>query len=71
MAAQAGNPRIVGNPPEPFDGSMAKADAFWTSVENYFFLNNAAFPDVQTRIATTLTYFKIGTPTGEWAKDRQ
>ena len=73
MAAQQGASaaRVMGTPPEPFDGTTSKADAFWTSLENYFFLNATAFPDEQTRITTSLTYFHMGTPAGEWAKDRQ
>lgn len=64
-------PPKLGAPPEPFDGKPEKADAFWSNLENYFYLNDASFPDEGKKIAATLTYFKTGTQAGEWAKDRQ
>ena len=63
--------KIIGSPPEPFDGSLTKAEAFWTSLASYFFLNEEIYNTANKKIVSALSYFKIGTSTGEWAKDRQ
>jgi hypothetical protein len=63
--------RILGSVPEPFDGSTNQAEAFWTLLDSYYFLNRDIYSDEDKRIAAALTHFKLGTPAGEWAKDRQ
>jgi len=63
--------KTIGSPPEPFDGSSTKAEAFWTSLASYFFLNQEIYNTANKKIASALSYFKIGTSAGEWAKDRQ
>jgi hypothetical protein len=63
--------KTIGSPPEPFDGSSTKAEAFWTSLASYFFLNEDVYNSNNKKIASALSYFKIGTPAGEWAKDKQ
>jgi hypothetical protein len=63
--------KYLGSTPEQFDGKADKAQAFWSSLENYFYLNNAAFTNEGKKVTTALTYFKMGTPTGEWACDKQ
>ena len=63
--------KSLGSPPEPFDGSSHMADAFWTSLEIYYYLNNSLYADQSLKIAAALSHFKLGTPAGEWARDRQ
>jgi Retrotransposon gag protein len=63
--------KTLGSAPEPFDGSSTNAEAFWTNLVNYYFLNQDLYSTVSKRIASTLTHFKLGTSTGEWAKDCQ
>ena len=60
-------PKSLGSPPEPYDGKPDKAEAFWSALKTYFYLNSSMFADDNRKIATTLTYFKVGTPAGEWA----
>ena len=63
-------PRPVGSPPEPFDGSAAKAQPFWHALANYYAINEDAYPTVPKRVASALGYFKIGTRAGDWAAKR-
>ena len=69
----AANPpaKLLGSALEPFDGSSSKADAFWTSLTNYYYLNTDVYPLEDKRITSALTHFKLRTPAGEWAKDHQ
>ena len=69
--AQTGSTKVLGSAPEPYDGSITKAEAFWTNLANYYYLNAGLFSAKDKRIAAALTHFKLGTPAGEWAKDRQ
>src|SRR5712672_185463 len=64
-------PKLMGSPPESFDGSGRKAESFWSSLETYYFLNQDVFQTDSKRVASALTHFKLGTPAGEWARDRQ
>ena len=64
-------PKSLGSPPEPYDGKPDKAEAFWSALELYFYLNSGMFADDNRRIATALTYFKVRTPAREWAQDKQ
>ncbi len=63
--------KLLGMAPEPFDGKPEKAKAFWNNLENYFHLNNTIFNMEDKKISTALTYFKVGTPAGQWAQDEQ
>ena len=60
-------PKAMGSPPDAYDGAPNKAQAFWSALENYFYLNDTMFTDENRKIATALTFFKIGTSAGEWA----
>jgi hypothetical protein len=60
-------PKALGLPPNVYDRTLSKAQAFWSALENYFYLNDTLFTDDNRKIATALTFFKIGTPAGEWA----
>ena len=64
-------PKVLGSSPDVYDGTPSKAQAFWSALENYFYLNDTLFTDENRKIATALTFFKIGTPAGEWACDKQ
>ena len=70
-AASTSTTKALGTPPESFDGTSTKAEAFWTALENYYYLNQDLFTNESRRIAAALTHFKLGTPAGEWAKDKQ
>jgi Retrotransposon gag protein/Zinc knuckle len=63
--------KALGSSPEPFDGKAEKADAFWNTLENYYYLNETLYADDNKKVSSALTYFKLGTPAGEWAQDRQ
>ncbi len=63
--------KLLGAAPEPFDGKPEKAKAFWNNLENYFHLNILIFNTDDKKISTALTYFKVGTPAGQWAQDKQ
>ena len=71
MSMSTATPKSLGSPPEPYDGKPDKADAFRSALESYFYLNSSMFADDNRKIATALTYFKVGTPAGEWARDKQ
>jgi hypothetical protein len=72
QAAQPATPtRLIGTAPEAFDGSSTKAEAFWSNLETYYYLNTDAFTTEDRRVASALTHFKLGTSAGDWAKDRQ
>jgi hypothetical protein len=64
-------PIALGSSPDTYDGTPSKTQAFWSALENYFYLNNTLFMDENRKIATALTFFKIGTPAREWAQDKQ
>jgi len=64
-------PKAVGTPPEPFDSTASKAESFLSALLSYYYLNEAVFPNESRCVATALSHFKIGTPTGEWAQDKQ
>jgi hypothetical protein len=70
-ATASNTTRLLGTPPEPYDGAIDKAEAFWTNLDNYYYLNTDSYTDLNKRIASALTHFKLGTAAGEWAKDRQ
>jgi Retrotransposon gag protein len=63
--------KTLGSAPKPFNSTTANAEAFWTNLANYYFLNNNLYSTTSKQIASALTHFKLGTPAGEWAKDRQ
>ena len=65
------NTKLLGSPPESFDGSPAKAEAFWNNLENYYYLNESTYSDQGKRVSAALTHFKVGTSAGEWAQDKQ
>src|SRR6202789_993161 len=63
--------KLVGTPPEQFDGTASKAESFLSALQNYYYLNEALFNDESRRVAAALSHFKVGTPAGEWARDKQ
>ena len=71
MSTSTAAPKSLGSSLDPYDGKPDKAEAFWSALESYFYLNSGLFADDNRKIATALMYFKVGTPAGEWARDRQ
>ena len=59
----------IGATPEAFDGKVSSAIAFWNTLENYYTVNHAVYPNEKARIQSALTHFKLGTQAGEWASD--
>jgi len=68
--AQQNQPRILGTAPDPYDGSPEKASAFWNTLANYYTINDAVYATDTQKVSSALTYFKIGTPGGNWASDQ-
>jgi hypothetical protein len=69
MTMSTPTPKLIGSPPESYDGSGRKAESFWSSLETYYFLNQDVFRTDSKRVASALTHFKLGTSAGEWARD--
>ncbi|KAF8258033.1 hypothetical protein EI94DRAFT_1816250 [Lactarius quietus] len=65
------NTKLLGSPPESFDGSPAKAEAFWNNLEIYYYLNESMYSDQGKRVSAALTHFKVSTSAREWAQDKQ
>jgi hypothetical protein len=63
--------KLVGTPPEQFNGTAAKAESFLSALQNYYYLNEALFTDESRRVAAALSHFKVETPAEEWARDKQ
>ena len=63
--------KLLGSPPEPFDGKPEKAEAFWNNLENYYYLNDGAYTHESKKVSSALTHFKVGSSAGEWAQDQQ
>src|SRR6266404_1920684 len=70
MAAPAPS-KTFGSMPELFDGKPAHTQAFWHTLENYYYLNGDNFVMDTKKVSSALTHFCIGTAAGEWAQDRQ
>jgi hypothetical protein len=64
-------PKILGSAPEAYDGKPEKADSFINNLGSYYFLNTGTYDTDRKKVSSALTYFKIGTPAGEWAHDKQ
>jgi hypothetical protein len=62
---------LVGTPPEQFDGTAVKAESFLSALQNYYYLNETLFSDESRHVAAALLHFKVRTPAGEWARDKQ
>jgi len=67
--AQQNQPQLLGTPPDPYDGSPDKAIAFWNTLANYYAINDGVYTTDAQKVSSALTYFKIGTPGGNWASD--
>jgi hypothetical protein len=63
--------KALGTPPEPYDGSATKAENFLSALQSYYYLNGDLYSNNSKKVAATLSHFKVGTPAGEWAQDRQ
>jgi len=67
--AQQNQPRVLGTPPDLYDGSPNKATAFWNTLANYYAINDGVYTTDTQKVSSALTYFKLGTPGGNWASD--
>jgi len=67
--AQQNQPQILGTAPDPYDGSLDKAIAFWNTLTNYYTINDGVYTTNTQKVSSALTHFKIGTPGGNWASD--
>jgi len=67
--AQQNQPRLLGIPPDPYNSSPTKAIAFWNTLANYYTINDSVYATNAQKVSSALTYFKIGTPGGNWASD--
>jgi hypothetical protein len=63
--------KALGMPPEPYDGSATKAENFLSTLQSYYYLNGDIYSNDSKKVAAALSHFKVGMPTGEWARDRQ
>jgi hypothetical protein len=57
----------MGNPPDPYDGKLQTASAFWNALSSYYSVNAALFTIESLKVASALTHFKLGTEAGDWA----
>jgi hypothetical protein len=57
----------MGTPPEPYDGKLQTATAFWNALSSYYSVNAALFSSESLCVAAALTHFKLGTEAGDWA----
>jgi hypothetical protein len=71
MTSTLSSVKLLGTPPEAFDGTASIVENFLSILQSYYYLNNALFTNKSKRVASALTHFKIGTAAGEWAWDRQ
>jgi len=68
--AQQNQPQILGTAPDPYNGFPEKAIAFWNTLANYYTINDGVYAMDTQKVSSALTYFKIGTPGGNWASDQ-
>jgi hypothetical protein len=47
-------PKVLGTPPEPFEGTAAKAENFLSALQTYYYLNDAIYLDESKRVAAAL-----------------
>jgi hypothetical protein len=71
MSQAQATPKAVGTPPKQFDGTASQAEGFLSALQNYYYLNETLFPDESRKVAAALTHFKVGSPAGEWARNKQ
>ena len=60
--------KLLGSPPEPFDGAEATARQFLSHLNNYYSLNEDLYNTDTKKIADAYTHFKNNTRAGEWAR---
>ena len=63
--------KVLGTTLEAFDRTTSKAKGFLGALKTYYYLNESLYLDKFRRVAPALMHFKVGTPAGEWAYDRQ
>ena len=70
-SSKSGSNKLLGAPPELFDGKPQKVEAFWNNLKNYYYLNSDSFSDEGKKVSSALTHFKVGSSAREWAQDVQ
>ena len=70
MASSSGtttttNQKLLGTPPDAFDGATDQAEAFWSNLTNYYYLNQDIYSNEDRQISSALTLFKWNTLAGE------
>jgi len=70
MAGNVTTPKLLGSTPGPYDGNLAKAQAFWNTLANYYTMNDMVYNTNDKKVPAALTNFKTGTRGGDWASDR-
>jgi len=70
MAGNVVTPKLLGSTPDPYDGNLAKAQAFWNTLANYYTMNDAVYNTNNNKVLAALTNFKTSTCRGDWASDR-
>jgi hypothetical protein len=59
----------MGNPPEPYNGNLKTATAFWNALSSYYSVNAALFTTEGLRVTATLSHFELGTEASDWASE--
>jgi hypothetical protein len=61
---------IVAVPLKPFTGDTSEAIAFWSALENHFYLNGDPTMTESRKVASALMHFQINTYAGDWAHEK-
>jgi hypothetical protein len=61
---------IVAMPLKPFTGDTKEAIAFWSALENHFYLNGDPTMTNSRKVASALMHFQIDTYAGDWAHEK-
>jgi hypothetical protein len=64
------SPGQVAIPLKPFTGDTREAIAFWSALENHFYLNGDPTMTESRKVASALMHFQIDTYTGDWAHEK-
>jgi hypothetical protein len=57
-------------PLKPFTGDTSEAIAFWSALENHFYLNGDPTMTESRKVASALMHFQIDTYAGDWAHEK-
>jgi hypothetical protein len=57
-------------PLKPFTGDTSEAIAFWSALENHFYLNGDPTMTESRKVASALMHFQLDTYAGDWAHEK-